>query len=129
MNGIERQIRLEADAVRDGNLRCAKSREYQLATDLRPARDLVGNCLESLAEVILQLQIDLKTPQYRKLPNWGTVFLSLNHEQFALITLATLLNSICRSEFEDGVAPPRTPVAYEIGEWCRIERMLDCAEQ
>ncbi len=129
MNDIERQIGLEANAVRDGVRRCAKSREYQLATDLKPARDLVGHSLKSLADAILQLQMDLKTPQYRKLPNWGTPFLSLNHEQLALITLATLLNSICRSEFEDGVAPPRTPVAYEIGEWCRIERMLDCAQQ
>ena len=129
MNDIERQVKLEADAVRDGALRCAKSRDYQLATDLKPARDLVGNSLKSLADAILQVQMELKTPKHRKLPNWGTAFLSLNHEQLALITLATLLNSICKSEFEDGLAPRRTPVAYEIGQWCRIERMLDCAQR
>ena len=115
--------------MRDGKLRCAKSREYQLATDLRPARDLVGNCLDSLSGAILDVEMRLKASEDRKLPSWGTAFLSLSPEQHALITLATLLNSICRSECEDGVAPPRTPVAYEIGEWCRIERMLDCAEQ
>ncbi len=122
-------MRLESDAVRDGNLRHAKNREYQLATDLKPARDLVGNCLDSLSGAILDVQMRLKASEDRKLPSWGTAFLSLSPEQHALITLATLLNAICRSESEDGVAPPRTPVAYEIGEWCRTERMLDCAEQ
>jgi DNA-directed RNA polymerase len=129
MKDIERQIRLETDAVREGNLRHAKNREYHLATDLKPARDLVGNCLDSLSGAILDVQMRLKTSEERKLPSWGTAFLSLSPEQHALITLATLLNSICTSESEDGVAPPRTPVAYEIGEWCRTERMLDCAEQ
>ena len=44
MNDIERQMRLEADGVRDSLLRRAKSREYQLATDFKPAKDLVANC-------------------------------------------------------------------------------------
>lgn len=129
MKDIERQIKLESDAVRDGNFRHAKNREYQLATDLKPARDLVGNCLDSLSGAMLDVQMQLKASEDRKLPGWGTPFLSLSPEQHALITLATLLNSICRSESEDGVAPPRTPVAYEIGEWCRIERMLDCFQK
>jgi hypothetical protein len=129
MNDIERQIRLETDAVRNGILSHAKSREYRLATDFKPAKDLVANCLDSLSQAILDLQIELKTSEGRKLPIWGTAFFSLNHEQHALITLATLLNSICRSESEYGVAPARTAVAFEIGEWCRTERMMDCAEQ
>jgi DNA-directed RNA polymerase len=128
MNDIERQIRLETDMVYDTNLRHAKNR-YQLATDFRPAKDLVGHCLDSLSSAILQLQMQLKTSEYRKLPIWGTPLLSLRPEQHALITLSTLVNWICRSESENGVAPPRTAVAYDIGEWCRIERMLDCAEQ
>ena len=60
MNDIERQIRLESDAVRDGNLRHAKNREYQLATDLKPARDLVGNCLDSLSGAILDVQMRIE---------------------------------------------------------------------
>src|SRR4051794_1128571 len=102
MNDIERQIRLETDSVRNGNFRHAKNREYQLSTDFRPAKDLVGNCLASLAQAILDVQMKLTTSEYRKLPTWGTAFLSLSPEQHALITLATLLNSICRSESEDG---------------------------
>jgi DNA-directed RNA polymerase len=129
MNDIERQITRETDGVRYGLLRHAKSREYQLATDFKPTKDLVANCLDSLAQAILDVQIELKTSGDRKLPVWGTAFYSLTHEQHALIALATMLNSICRSEHEDGEAPPRTTVAFEIGEWCRTERMLDGAEQ
>ena len=73
--------------------------------------------------------MDLKTSQHRKLPNYGAPFLSLNPEQLALIAIATLLNSIFSSEFEDGEAPRRTPVAFDIGQWCRIERMLDCSQE
>ncbi|HEY2382727.1 MAG TPA: DNA-directed RNA polymerase, partial [Terriglobia bacterium] len=129
MNDIERQIRFETNMVYDASLRHAKNRDFQLATDFRPAKDLVGNCLDSLSSAIRELQMQLQTSEYRKLPIWGTPFLSLSAEQHALITLSTLVNWICRSQSEDGVAPPRTPVAYDIGEWCRIERMLDCAEQ
>jgi DNA-directed RNA polymerase len=128
MNDIERQIKLEADAVHDGFLRCDKSAKYQLATDLKPVRDLVGNALKSLTDAILAEQLDLKTSRRQMLPKYGVPLLSINHEQLALITLATLLNSICRSEFEDGLAPRRTPVAFEIGQWCRIERILDCCQ-
>ena len=41
-NDIERQKKLEADAVRDGLLRYAKSYEYHLATDSKRVRDLLG---------------------------------------------------------------------------------------
>src|SRR2546427_1687766 len=126
MNDIERQIALEANAVHDGLLRCAKSGKYQLATDSKPARDLVGNALKSLADAILAEQLDLKASRRQMLPKYAVPLLSIYCEQLALITLATLLNFICRSEFEDGMAPRRTPVAFEIGQWCRIERMLDC---
>ena len=44
-NDFERQKKLEADAVRDGLLRYAKSYEYDLATDSKPVRDLLGHCL------------------------------------------------------------------------------------
>ena len=129
MSDIERQIKLEADARYEGMLRFAKNREYRLATDLKPVRDLLANSLESLWEAILQHQMELKTPQYKKLPKYATAFSSLRHEQLALITVATLLNAICRSEFEEGVAPLRTPVGYDIGQACRIERLLDCSRQ
>ncbi len=129
MSDIERQIKLEADARYEGMLRFAKNREYRLATDLKPVRDLLANSLESLWEAILQHQMELKTPQYKKLPKYATAFSSLRHEQLALITLATILNAIYRSEFEEGVAPLRTPVSYDIGQACRIERLLDCSRQ
>ena len=129
MNDIERQIKLEADARYEGMLRYAKNREYQLATDLKPVRDLLANSLDSLSDAILQHQMELKTPQYKKLPKYATAFSSLRHEQLALITLATILNAIYRSAFEEGVAPLRTPVSYDTGQACRIERMLDCSRQ
>ena len=42
MSDIERQIRRETDAVENGRLRRAKNREYRLATDFKPAKDLVS---------------------------------------------------------------------------------------
>src|SRR5438034_10235051 len=128
MNDIERQVNLEADAVQDGLLRCAKSGKYQLATDLKPVNDLVRNALESLMDALLGEQHDLKTSRRPMLPKYALPLLSIHHAQLALITLATLLNSIFRSEFEDGEAPRRTPVAFDIGQWCRIERLLDCVQ-
>src|SRR5438105_8434176 len=121
MKDIERQIELEANAVQDGLLRCAKSGKYQLATDLKPVNDLVRNALESLIDAILAEQLDLKTSRRQMLPNYAVPLLSIYHAQLALITLATLLNSIFRSEFEDSEAPRRTRVAFDIGQWCRIE--------
>ena len=53
--------------------------------------------------------------------------MSLGHEQLALITLGTLFNMIARSEFETCLPPRITPVAYEIGQRCRIERLADLA--
>ena len=99
--------------MRDDIRRHDRIRQYQLATDLKPARDLVSNALESLADAILQVQRELKALQDRKLLSWSAALLSLNHQQLALITLATLLNSIYQSEFENGVAPLRVPVAFE----------------
>ena len=87
MNDIERQIRLETDAVRESNVRHAKNRKYQLATDLKPVRDLLANSLESLWEAILQHQMELRTSQYKKLPKYATAFSSLRPEQLALVTL------------------------------------------
>ena len=127
MTDIERQVKLEADAVQDGNLRYKQSREYQLATDTRPVRDLMVNSLKSLADAILAEQLALKTSE--RLPKYGTALLSVHHEKLALITLGTLLNGISRSEFEEGLEPPITPVAYEIGQWCRVERIRDCLLQ
>src|SRR5262249_40913306 len=125
VNDIHRQVKLEADAIHDGVLRYSQSREYQLATDSKPGRDLVGNSLKPLADAILEEQLALKTSERQKLPNYGTPLLSINHEKLALITLGTLLNAISTSEFDKGVAPATTPVAYEIGQRCRIERIFD----
>ena len=45
----------------------------------------------------------------------------------ALITFGTLFNMIARSEYEICLSPRKTPVAYEIGQRCRIERLVDLA--
>lgn len=122
---IDRQVKLEADAIHDGIIRYFRSHEYQLATDSRPGRDLLGNSLKPLAEAILAEQIALKTSQRQKLPKYGTPLLSITHEKLALITLGTLLKAISRSEFDEGLAPGATAVAYEIGQRCRLERIFD----
>ena len=44
-----------------------------------------------------------------------------------LITIGTLFNMIARSEFETCLPPRITPVAYDIGQRCRIERLADLA--
>jgi len=63
MNDIERQIKIEADAIHDGIVRYAQSREYQLATDTRPVRDVMGESLKPLADAVLaeQLFLNLET--------------------------------------------------------------------
>src|SRR5215831_3644466 len=125
MNEIDRQVKLEADAIHDGILRYSENRQYQLATDTRAVRDLVDNCLTPLADAILAEQLSLKTSQRQKLPNYGLPLISVTHEKLALITLCTLLNGISRSEFQEGQEPATTAVAYEIGQRCRLERMYD----
>jgi DNA-directed RNA polymerase len=125
MNDLDRQYKLEADAIQDGILRYFQNREYQVASDTKPGRDLVGNCLKPLADAILEEQLALKTSQRQKLPNYGLPLLSISHEKLALITLCTLLNAISRSEFEEGQDPATTVVAYEIGQRCRLERIYD----
>jgi len=47
--------------------------------------------------------------------------------KWRLITLGTLFNTITRSEFDTCLSPRITPVAYEIGQRCRIERLADLA--
>src|ERR1700733_7718347 len=69
-NDIERQKKLEADSVRDGLLRWAKSYEYHMATDAKPVRDVLGHCLKPLADVIRAEQLKLKTSQGQKLEKY-----------------------------------------------------------
>src|SRR5262249_6782502 len=102
MTEIERQTKLEADALQDGILRYCQSREYAAAVESKPVRNLIAESLKPLAEAILQEQIALKAPGSQKLPRYGTPLLSINHEKLALITLGTLLNSVSQSELEDG---------------------------
>jgi DNA-directed RNA polymerase len=126
MTEIERQTQLEADARQDGILRFCRNREFTVATDSKPIRDLVAEALKPFAEAILQEQVALKAPGSQKLPRYGTPLLSIDNEKLALITLCTLFNAITQSEFEDGVAPAVTNVAYDIGQYCRHERLCDC---
>ncbi len=128
-NDIERQKKLEADAVRDGLLRYAKSYEYHLATDSKPVRDVLGHCLKPLADVIRAEQLKLKTSQGQKLEKYVIPLASVHAEPAALITLGIMFNAISRSEFNEGTAPGVTSVVFEVGERCRIERRNDCEQK
>src|ERR1051326_9266162 len=121
MNDIDRQKQIETDSVRNGILRYCQSREYAQASDSKPVRHLVAEALQPLAQAILEVQLDLKAPGSQKLPKYGILLLSLNHEVQALITLCTLFNSISQSEFDDGVAPDLVSAAIEIGRRCLQE--------
>src|SRR6201993_3978088 len=127
MEKIERQRQIESDSVRDGCVRWCQNTEYQEATDTKPYRNLIGISVRALADAIRAEQDSLKTAKKAKLPAWGLALLSLGHEQLALITLGTLFNMIARSEFETCLPPRITPVAYDIGQRCRIERLADLA--
>src|SRR5258708_7152008 len=126
MNLIERQRQIESDSIRDGCVRWCKETEYQQATDTKPYRNLIGIASRSVADAIRAEQDSLKT-QKTKLPAYGLPLLSIGHEQLALITLGTLFNMISRSEFETCLPPGITQVAYQIGQRCRIERLVDLA--
>src|SRR6266446_6198737 len=99
---------------------------YQEATDTKPYRNLIGISWRSLADAIRAEQDSMKTSK-KTLPAWGLPLLSIGHEQMALITLGTLFNMITRSEFDTCLPPRITPVAYDIGQRCRIERLADLA--
>ena len=127
MNNMERQRQIESDSVRDGCIRWCQNTEYQQASETKPYRNLIGIAWSSLADAIRAAQDSLKTSKKAKLPAWGLPLLSLGHEQMALITIGTLFNMIARSEFDTCLPPRITPVAYEIGQLCRIERLADLA--
>jgi DNA-directed RNA polymerase len=123
---LERQRQIESDSVRDGCVRWCQNTEYQQATDTKPYRNLIGIAWRALADAIRAEQDSLKTSK-KTLPAWGLPLLSIGHEQLALITLDTLFNMIARSEFETLLPPRMTPVSYDIGQRCRIERLVDLA--
>ncbi|HEY2382443.1 MAG TPA: DNA-directed RNA polymerase [Terriglobia bacterium] len=125
MNDIERQLKREADAFRDGVRRYNQSRQYQLATGTKPVADLVSSCLKALADGILDVQLALKTAQSPKPPKYAIALNSIDHERIALITLSMLFNTITSSEFKKGQAPPTTGLAYDIGQRLRLERIHD----
>src|SRR5438128_4538402 len=126
MDKIERQRQIESDSVRDGCVRWCQNTEYLEAADTRPYRNLIGMSLGSLADA-MRAEQDIRKTSKKTLPAWGLALLSLGHEQLALITLGTLFNMIARSEFDTCLPPRITPVGYDIGQRCRIERLADLA--
>ena len=126
MDNIERQRQIESDSVRDGCVRWCQHTEYLEVADTKPFRNLIRISWRSLANTIGAEQDSLRTST-AKLPAWGLPLLSIGHEEMALISLGTLFNMITRSEFDTCLPPRRTPVAYEIGQRCRIERLADLA--
>jgi DNA-directed RNA polymerase, mitochondrial len=127
MDKMERQRQIESDSVRDGCVRWCQNTEYLEAADTTPYRKLIGICLMSLAGAIRAEQDNLKRSK-TTLPAWGLPLLSLGHEEMALITIGTLFNMIARSEFETCLPPVITSVTHEIGQRCRIERLVDLAK-
>ena len=125
MTDIERQIQIEADAVHEGVLKYFQGQKYRQAADSRAGSDLIANSLWPLALKIERVQIGLAIAEDKKLPQYGLAILAVRHEPAALITLGVMLNTISRSEFEDGLPPSVTSVAYEIGQRYRLERIFD----
>src|ERR1700722_4309852 len=126
MNDIERQKQIETDAIRDGCLRWCRETEYQLATDTKPVRSLLGNSLKAFADVIrAEQQAVLKSTRGKKLPKYALPLLCLGHEQLALITLGMAINLISKSELDTCLSPGVTYVSGEIGQRCQDERTYD----
>ncbi|HLH30166.1 MAG TPA: DNA-directed RNA polymerase, partial [Terriglobia bacterium] len=126
MSKMERQRQIEQDSVRDGCVRWAQNADRVEATDTKAYRVLMGIVLRSLADAIRAEQESLKASK-KMLPAWGLALLSLGADQLALITIGTLFNMIARSEFDTCLPPRITPVSFEIGQRCRIERLADLA--
>ena len=122
---LERQKKIEADAVQNGIARLIQTLAYRNATDSKPVRDLMAIAWESLVEAILKEQLALKSSERQKLPKYGAALLCLTAEKLALITLGILLNVISRSERDDDSPPSVTSVSEQIGERCHLERMYD----
>jgi DNA-directed RNA polymerase, mitochondrial len=129
MNEIDRQKQIETDSIKDGYLRYCQNLKYAKASDSKPVQNLLAEALPPLAQAILELQLAMKAPGSQKLPKYGLLLLSLDHEVLALITLCILLNRISHSEFQDGVAPTLVSAANEIGLRCLEERRADCAQK
>src|SRR5258708_12500977 len=105
MTEIERQKKLEVDAVQDGILRYCRDREYAVATDSKPVRNLIGHVLKLLADALFQEQMALKSPGKRRLPRYATALLSINHEKLPSITLAISFTIITPLDSSDGPPP------------------------
>src|SRR6516225_725856 len=98
---LERQKKIEADAVQNGIARLIQTLAYRNATDSKPVRDLMAIAWESLVEAILKEQLALKSSERQKLPKYGAALLCLTAEKLALITIGILLNVISQSEADD----------------------------
>jgi DNA-directed RNA polymerase len=122
---LERQRKLEADAVQNGIPRLIQTLAYKRGTDSKPVRDLMAIAWESLVEAILKEQLALKSSDRQKLPKYGAALLCLTAETQALITLGILLNVISRSEMDDDVPASVTAVSEQLGQRCHLERMYD----
>jgi DNA-directed RNA polymerase, mitochondrial len=123
---LERQKKLETDAVQNGIARLVQSLKYRRATDSKPVQDLMAIAWELLVEAILKEQLALKSSDRQKLPKYGAALLCLTAEALALITLGILFNLISQSEVDDDEMPPSvTFVSKAIGQRCYLERMFD----
>ena len=75
MTEVERQKKLEVDAVENGILRYCRNREYAVATGSKPVRNLMAGALKPLSDAILQEQVALKSPGRTRLPRYATALL------------------------------------------------------
>jgi hypothetical protein len=125
MTDIERQIHFEADAVQEGVARYFEDREYQVATDFKPAKGLLANSLDALANRIRGEQRILRYRQSGQPPKYALGLLSLPAEKHAHLVhsmdAAHMMRTINRF----------TPRASVILQWCTtasasIDRELAC---
>jgi hypothetical protein len=83
MNEIERQIKSEVNSIQDGILKFCKQCNYGDKTLSKPARNLISEVWNAMANGILEEQTALKNPGGGRLPRYALALLSLSHEKLA----------------------------------------------
>jgi hypothetical protein len=97
MNDIERQRKLETDAIQDGVARYAESFKYHLATGAKPVNDLLAIALRWVSVPMGHKQV-IYSRASEKLPPYVIPMMCLSGEKMALIALGAMFNAISRSE-------------------------------
>ncbi len=125
MDQVEKQRRLEADAIHEGVLRYRQLLRTEPPSRLRSGLDLIRSTLPPLVEAIKAEQEALCDSRRRpKLPRYGLPLLSVEPEKLALITVQAILDLVVISGAKESL-PSVTHTALLIGQLCRRERWFD----